>query len=72
MAVVRSSKYRHIFGKDPLKKDDYYEGFRATNCAFEGYFIAANKKFVAFCVEVGGGGAFMVQPVDKVTTHKCL
>ena len=62
---IRASKYRHIFGKEP-KKELAYEGFRVTNCAFEGYFIAANQKFVAFCVEVGGGGAFYVQNVEKV------
>lgn len=65
MSVVRASKFRHIFGKD-LRKEHWYEGFRVTNCAFEGYFIAANSKFVAFCVEVGGGGAFMVHPIEKV------
>lgn len=64
MAVVRNSKFRHVFGTE-ARKENSYEGFRVTNCAFEGYFIAANKKFVAFCVEVGGGGAFMVHPVDK-------
>lgn len=65
MSVVRASKFRHIFAKD-RKKDQWYEGFSVTNCASDGNFIAANKKYVAFCVNFGGGGSFMVVPVDKV------
>lgn len=64
MAFVRKSKFRHVFGQ-AAKKDQCYEGFRVTNCAFEGNFIAANGKWIAFCVEVGGGGAFVVLPHDK-------
>jgi len=64
MAFVRKSKFRHVFGQ-PAKKDACYEGFRVTNCAFEGTFIAANGKWIAFCVEVGGGGAFVVLNQEK-------
>lgn len=66
MAFIRSSKFRHVFGT-ASRKDACYENFRVTNCAFEGTFIAANKKFIAFCVEVGGGGAFCVVNTDKVS-----
>jgi len=62
--IVRASKFRHVFGHI-AKKDQYYENFRASNCAFEGTFIAANGKWIAFCVEVGGGGAFVVVPHEK-------
>jgi len=64
MAFVRKSKFRHVFGQ-AAKKENCYEGFRVTNCAFEGSFIAANGKFIAFCVEVGGGGAFIVLNKDR-------
>jgi len=64
MAFVRQSKFRHVFGK-AAKKEQSQEGFRITNCAFEGTFIAANGKYVAFCVEVGGSGAFSVLSHDK-------
>lgn len=64
MSYVRSSKFRHVFGTE-ARKENCYEGMRPTNCAFEGYFIAANQKFVAYCVEVGGAGAFSVLPLDK-------
>ena len=66
MAFIRQSKVRHVFGETP-RKEMCYEGFRVTNCAFEGTFIAANAKFVASCIEVGGGGAFIVVPVGKVS-----
>jgi len=65
-SFVRKSKFRHVFGKE-AKKDQCYENFRVTNCAFEGNFIAANGKFIAFCVETGGSGTFIVMPVGKQT-----
>lgn len=61
---IRSSKFRHVFGT-AARKENCYEGFRVTNCASDGTFVAANKKFIASCVEVGGSGAFMVLPVSK-------
>lgn len=63
-SIVRSSKFRHVFGQE-VKKENCYEGFRPTNCAFDGTFIAANELFVAFCVETGGSGSFCVIPVTK-------
>lgn len=61
---IRQSKFRHVFGQ-ASRKEGCYEGFKVTNCAFEGTFIAANKKFIAACTETGGGGAFIVLPVSK-------
>lgn len=79
MSVVRSSKFRHVFGSE-AKKENCYEGFRPTNCAYDGTFIAANSKYLAYCVEVGGAGAFCVIPLDmtgrlapelpKISGHK--
>jgi len=77
--MVRSSKYRHVFGQ-PAKKENCYEGFRPTNCAFEGTFIAANGKWIAVCVESGGSGTFMILShetkgrldveMPKISAHK--
>jgi len=64
MSVVRSSKFRHVFGAE-AKKDHWVENVRPSNCAFDGSFVAANEKLIAFCVEIGGGGAFCVIPVTK-------
>ena len=79
--IVRTSKYRHVFSDEKkTRKDQKQEGFRITNCAFEGSFIAANGKYVAFCLEVGGSGAFSVlthaqkgrlsSDLPKVNAHK--
>jgi len=65
MSVVRTSKFRHVFASE-AKKENSYEGFRPTNCAFDGSFIAANAKLLAFCVETGGSGTFCVIPISKV------
>ena len=62
---VRQSKFRHVFGTE-ARKENCYDGFRVTNCAFEGNFCAVNPKFVAICVETGGGGAFIVVPIGQV------
>lgn len=62
--IVRNSKVRHVFGQE-ARKENSYEGFRATNCAFEGVYVAANENLLAFSVEVGGSGAFSVIPVSK-------
>ena len=64
--IVRNSKYRHVFGKAG-KKEECYEAFNPTNSASDGNFIAANEKFIACCIAVGGGGAFIVIPVEKVS-----
>jgi len=65
--AVRASKFRHVFGTEANRTENYYEGFRITNCASDGTFIAANQKYVAFCVETGGSGSFCVIPVNKVS-----
>jgi len=62
--IVRKSKFRNTYGSE-AKKEFWYENIRPSNCAFDGTFIACNGKFVAFCVEVGGAGAFTVIPVSK-------
>jgi len=77
--VVRSSKYRHIFGQ-AMRKELCYDGLKITKSTQDGQFCAANNKFVAVCCAAAGGGAFIVLThtetgrVDinhpKVTGHK--
>eukprot|EP01092_Planopodium_desertum_P003997 TRINITY_DN176_c0_g1_i1.p1 TRINITY_DN176_c0_g1~~TRINITY_DN176_c0_g1_i1.p1 ORF type:complete len:448 (-),score=155.44 TRINITY_DN176_c0_g1_i1:94-1437(-) len=57
---VRTSKYRHVFGKQP-KVDECYSEIRVTRSAWDTNKIAANTKFFAACWEAGGGGAFIVK-----------
>jgi len=59
--IVRSSKYRHVFGT-VFKKEDCYDDLRATRNAWDSNFVAASPKFWAVIFEAGGGGAFAVHP----------
>jgi len=59
--VVRSSKYRHVFGT-VAKKEDCYDELRITRSAWDSNFVAANGKFFAVVWEAAGGGAFAVLP----------
>jgi len=59
--VVRSSKYRHVFGT-VAKKEDCYDELRITRSAWDSNFVTANPKFFAVIWEAGGGGALAVLP----------
>lgn len=57
--VVRSSKYRHVFGT-AAKPEDQYQDLRVTRSAWDANFIKANPKFFAVAWESGGGGSIGV------------
>ncbi|XP_072341504.1 coronin-1B-like [Scyliorhinus torazame] len=62
--VVRSSKYRHVFGQ-PMKSDQCYDDIRISQNTWDGNFCSVNPSFLAIIVEASGGGAFMVLPLSK-------
>lgn len=62
--VVRSSKFRHVFGQ-PVKADQCYDDIRVSQNTWDSNFCAVNPKFLAIVVEASGGGAFMVLPLSK-------
>uniref|UniRef100_A0A8D1TNK4 Coronin n=1 Tax=Sus scrofa TaxID=9823 RepID=A0A8D1TNK4_PIG len=62
--VVRSSKFRHVFGQ-PAKADQCYEDVRVSQTTWDSGFCAVNPKFVALICEASGGGAFLVLPLSK-------
>lgn len=64
--VVRSSKFRHVFGQ-PAKADQCYEDVRVSQTTWDSGFCAVNPKFVALICEASGGGAFLVLPLGKVS-----
>lgn len=64
--VVRSSKFRHVFGT-PCKKERCYDNIRITKAPWESNMCDVNSKFVAVVLESQGGGAFLVAPLDKVS-----
>nr|XP_023677590.1 coronin-1A-like [Paramormyrops kingsleyae] len=62
--VVRSSKFRHVFGQ-AVKADQCYDDIRISQMTWDSTFCSVNPKFVAMIVEASGGGAFMVLPLSK-------
>ena len=66
--VVRSSKFRHVFGT-PYKKDRCYDNIRITKAPWESNMCDVNSKFVAVVLESQGGGAFLVAPLEKVSNR---
>ncbi|XP_072127512.1 coronin-1A-like [Mobula birostris] len=62
--VVRTSKFRHVYGQ-PLKADQCYDDIRVSQNTWDSNFCSVNPKFLAIIVEAGGGGAFMVLPLSK-------
>ncbi|XP_013389643.1 coronin-1C isoform X2 [Lingula anatina] len=62
--VVRHSKFRHVYGKAE-KKDNCYENIRITKSGWDSQFCAVNPKYLAVITESGGGGSFLVLPLNK-------
>ena len=54
-----------MYGKG-ARKENCYENVLITQKAHDTAACAVNPKFVAIAVEVAGGGAFIVLPLDKV------
>ena len=60
---VRSSKFRHVYGA-PAKRQKCYENLKITRNTHDSNFCTVNPKFLAVVIEVGGGGSFIVLPLD--------
>ncbi|KAJ5179944.1 Actin-binding protein [Penicillium capsulatum] len=61
---VRSSKYRHVFGR-PTKKEQCYDNLRVSRNAWDTNLVKVNPKHLAVNWEAGGGGAFAVIPLEE-------
>jgi len=59
--VVRSSKFRHVFGT-VAKKEQCMDDIRITRTAWDTDLASANPKFIAVLLEAAGGGSFAVYP----------
>ncbi|XP_064388419.1 coronin-1A-like [Halichondria panicea] len=64
MSIVRSSKYRHVFGEAP-KTDKCYTSVKINKGPWEGNMSSVNSKFLAVSMEGQGGGSFIVICLDK-------
>jgi len=69
MFLMRSSKYRHIYGS-AAKKELSYEGMRITKDAHDSSFCAVNPRFLAIVLESAGGGVFLVLPIGQVNFYQ--
>ncbi|KAK2756678.1 Coronin-like protein crn1 [Arachnomyces sp. PD_36] len=61
---VRSSKYRHVFGRG-TRKEQCYDNLRVSRNAWDTNLIKANPQYLAVNWEAGGGGAFAVLPLSE-------
>ncbi|CAZ85400.1 unnamed protein product [Tuber melanosporum] len=60
---VRSSKYRHIYGR-PTRKEQCYDNLHISKNAWDSNIIKANPQYLSVNWESGGGGAFAVIPLS--------
>ncbi|KAK3598613.1 hypothetical protein CHS0354_019873 [Potamilus streckersoni] len=61
---LRSSKFRHVYGK-PFRREQCYENVRLTRNAHDSNFCDVNPFFIAIVTESAGGGSFIVLPLEK-------
>ncbi|KAF9891645.1 Coronin-like protein crn1 [Aspergillus nanangensis] len=61
---VRSSKYRHVFGR-PTRKDQCFDNLHISNNAWDTNLVKVNPKWLSVNWEAGGGGAFAVLPLNE-------
>jgi len=59
--VVRSSKYRHVFGT-ANKKEYTYDNVKVSKTAWDSNKVKGNNTFVGIMWEARGGGSFAVIP----------
>jgi coronin-1B/1C/6 len=62
--VVRSSKFRHVFGT-VVKKEQTFDGIKPSRSAWDSNKISASTKFIAVIWDASGGGAFAVLDATK-------
>ncbi len=61
--VVRSSKFRHVFGKS-VRKEEHYENVQSNASAPDSNLLDCSPKYFAVPWR-GGGGPFVVWPLSK-------
>lgn len=61
---VRYSKFRHVYGQ-PFRKEWCYDSIRISKNTYDSNFCAVNPKYLAVIAESGGGGCFIVIPVEN-------
>lgn len=62
--VVRQSKFRHVFAQ-AWKTEHCIDDVRVSRVTWDSPLCSVNPKFIAVIIESGGGGAFLVVPLNK-------
>ncbi|KAL8672197.1 MAG: hypothetical protein Q9168_003329 [Polycauliona sp. 1 TL-2023] len=67
---VRSSKYRHVFGRPTRKsltrpQEQCYDNIRISKNAWDTNLVKANPTYLSVNWEASGGGAFAVIPLNE-------
>lgn len=62
--VVRQSKFRHVFAQ-AWKTEHCMDDVRVSRVTWDSPLCAVNPKFIAVIIEAGGGGSFLVVPINK-------
>lgn len=62
--VVRQSKFRHVFAQ-AWKTEHCIDDVRVSRVTWDSPLCAVNPKFIAVIIEAGGGGSFLVLPLNK-------
>lgn len=62
--IVRTSKYRHVFGTG-AKNEDQYSNLKPSKSAWDTDKVAGNNKFLGLIWESRGGGSFAVLKNDQ-------
>jgi len=62
--VVRSSKFRHVFGT-AAKKENCYDGIKPSRSAWDSNKVTSSAKFIGVIWDASGGGAFCVLDVNN-------
>ncbi|SCZ92845.1 BZ3501_MvSof-1269-A2-R1_Chr1-1g00479 [Microbotryum saponariae] len=60
---VRASNYRHVYGS-PAKREQTHENVKISASAWDTNLVSASAKYLAVNYQSGGGGAFLVIPLD--------
>ncbi|KPI39467.1 Coronin-like protein crn1 [Cyphellophora attinorum] len=61
---VRSSKFRHVFGR-PTRKNECYDNLKVSRNAWDSNLLKANPDYLAVNWDSSGGGAFAVIPTGE-------
>ena len=62
---IRSSKFRHVYGKE-VRREQLFDNVRITRNTHDSNFCSVNPKFLAVVMESSGGGTFAVLDVNRV------